>query len=393
MLPPRSIAGHAPALDRDVLRAILQRSGPWPRDPAGLAARVGDLLGRQPARWVAEPEDALLAALAEGLPTLHLALPAFGPPGYDAARLPADARVHWMEPARGRLDPGPSEIAEALAAGANAVLLTPLAGDCSALPAARTLCADRGARLAVDARASMAARVLDGGPAAWGDVTLVPVDADGGPSPCSGAILLGDRDPVDAPRGSRQPRLLLRSLASSLRDEPRLRRLLPSPPARPPVDERRSSPPGWAFAAAAARAEQASQRCTQRARHARTLSVHCSHLPAIQVPPSVPGHHAAGLAVPLLARNRDEVAAELARMGVELVECGARLLAPEAEQGDRARDVADRLLALPLHPYYRPKDIDWLAERLRQATLRANGDGSADPTEAVDYAAKAAGEL
>ncbi len=48
---------------------------------------------------------------------------------------------------------------------------------------------------------------------------------------------------------------------------------------------------------------------------------------------------------------------------------------------------------MPLHPFYRPRDLDWLAERLRQATLRANGDGAGDPTETVPYAAKAAGEL
>jgi hypothetical protein len=393
VLPPRSIAASAPALDRDVLRAIVQRSGPWPRTPEGLAALVADRLGRHPARWAAEPEDALLAALAARVDRLHLAMPAFGHPGYEATRLRSDTRVAWMEPARGRLDPGVSEVAEALDAGANAVLLTPLAGDCSALPAVASLCAARGALLAVDARASMAARVLDRGPAAWGDLCLVPVDAEGGPSPCPGAILLGDAGDSSGPAAGLRPRLLLRTVAAALRDEPRLRRLMPPPP-RPsaaPGDPPRP-PPGWAVAAAAARADQASARCTQRARHARTLDVHCSHLPAIQVPDAIAGHHAAGLAVPMLARNRDDVQRVLCELGVEAVTGLGAWLAPDGERRDRAQDVADRLLAVPLHPHYRPRDLDWLAERLRQATLRVNGDGSADPTEAVPYAAKAAGE-
>lgn len=393
MLPPRSIAAHAPTLDREVLRAILAPGGPWARDAEALAAQLSDLLGRGPARWVAEPEDALLAALADRTDAPHLAMPAFGHPGYEGTRLRADARVQWMEPARGRFDPGVAEVAEALDAGANAVLLTPLAGDCSSLPAVAELCASRGALLGVDARASMPARVLDGGPAAWGDVCLVPVDLEGGPSACPGAVLLGDPGPTDGRTGGPQPRLLVRTLARALRDEPHLRRLVgasrrPHRAAPAPVP-----PAGWALAAASARAAQASLRNTQRARHARAFQVHCSHLPAVRVPPPVAGHQAAGIAVPMLARGRDGVVACLHELGVETLPCPGAWLAPEGARGDRASELADSLFAVPLHPFYRPRDLDWITERLRQATLRVNGDGSADPTEAVDYAAKAAGEV
>jgi hypothetical protein len=392
VLPPRSIAAHAPALDRDVLRAMVAPNGPWARDPSSLARQVAVLLGRESARWVAEPEDALLAALAARAGSLHLAMPAFGHPGFEATRLRADTRVHWMNPAQDRLDPGPSQVAEALDAGANAVLLTPLAGDCSALPDVARLCEARGAVLAVDARASMAARVLDGGPAAWGDLCLVPVDAEGGPSPCPGAILLGEHDDRPTATGGPQPTLLLRTLKAAVRDEPHVRRFL-RPLSPPPGPPRLRAPSAWAVAAASARALQSAHRNTQRARHGRSLQIHCSHLPAVRVPPAAPGHQAAGIAVPMLARGRDGVIEVLKGLGLEPVEGLGAWLAPPEARDDRAQDVADGLLAVPLHPFYRPRDIDWLAECLRKATLRINGDGSADPTEAVDYAAKAAGEL
>ena len=371
---------------------MLNPAGPWARRPEDLATQIAVLLARPPGRWVAEPEDALLAALAPPSAQLHVAMPAFGHPGYVGARLRDNTRIRWMEPARGRLDPGPSEVAEALDAGANAVLLAPLAGDCSVLPAAARLCGDRGARLGVDARACMAARVLDGGPAVWGDVCLVPVDAEGGPSPCPGAILLGPAGEGGSPIGGPQPALLLRTLAAALRDEPHLRRLV-GPARIDPAAAAPSLPPaGWAVAAASARAMQSAHRNTQRARHARTLRVHCSHLPAVRVCSPVAGHQATGLAVPMLARGRDEIAVLLSRLGVEPVAGLGAWLAPAEERGERACDVAEQLLAVPLHPFYRPRDIDWLAERLRRSTLRVNGDGSGDPTEAVPYAARAAGE-
>lgn len=392
MLPPRSIAAHAPALDRQVLRAIANPGGPWSRRPQDLAQQVAALLGRPPGRWVGDPESALLAVLGGPVPRLHLAMPTLGRAAYARITRLTDAQIHWMEPARGRLDPGPSEVAEALAAGVHAVLLAPLAGDCSALPEAARLCADRGARLALDARASMAARVLDGGPAVWGDVCLVPVDAEGGPSPCAGAILLGEAPGDPAPAGGLQPALFLRTLAAALRDEPHLRRLLAPTTRQTPPPEAQRPPPAWAVAAASVRATQAQQRNAQRARHARTLGVHCAHLPAVRVPPGLAAHQSTGLAVPLLAQGRDEIVRALRALGLEPVLDLAAWLAPPESRGERAQSVANELLALPLHPFYRPRDIDWLAERLRQATLRVNGDGRDDPTEAVPYAAAAAGE-
>ncbi len=394
VLPPRSIAAFAPSLDRAVLRAVLSAGGPWARSSEALASRLSELLERSPARWVAEPEDALLAALADRVEgPLVLALPAYGHPGFEAGRLRPDTRLLWMEPAVGRTDPGPSEIAAALDQGANAVVLTPIAGDLQALPEAEQLCARRGAVLALDARNSMGARALERGPQNYADLCLVPADGEGGPSPCPGAVLLGDEGSSDPRTGPRAPGWAIEVLARAIRDEPHLRRLLPLPGERSPRGHAPSLPPAWAIAAAAARAESAAHRGSQRARHARSLQMHCSHIAALDSVPAKQGFQAAGLAFPVLASGREGILRELRDTGVEAVTGLAGWLAPDAARGERSRALAERLILLPLHPYYRPQDLDWLAERLRQATLRVNGTGDADPSEAVHYAAKAAGEL
>ncbi len=394
MLSPRSVPARPPAFDREVLRAAAfgGRGGPWPRTLHELGAEVAAHFDRGAGRWVAEPEAALLLVALDRLPGAGpagppLAAPAWGPPAF-AEVLRRFHQVHWMEPASGRLDPGPSEVAQALDEGARAVLLAPVAGDATSLPDAARLCRDHSALLLVDARASVGTRVLDGGPERYGDVVLLPPDGEPSRGVCGGAILCGDGGPRDDEQGRPGPlgvRAALSALAESIRDEPRLRRWLGTPksPTAPGADAA-ARPPGWAVAAAAARLRQARHRADQRARHAQVMRINFGNLPAIEIVPDPPGFQSAGAALPLLARGRDGVVAALAEQGIPCRGDLGGWLAPEGERGPRAEEVADRALLVPLHPFYRPLDIEAIGERLRRATLRVNGTGWSDPTDAGD---------
>jgi dTDP-4-amino-4,6-dideoxygalactose transaminase len=293
--------------------------------------------------------------------------------------------VHWMEPARGRLDPGAGEVAEALDAGAKAVLLAPIAGDGMALPDAQKLCRARGVLLMVDARASVGTRILDGGPERYGDLVLLPPDGEPTPGACGGAILSGDGNGSDMDRpGALGIRHAIQALAQSVRDEPRLRRWFAStaPTVRRP--ERSGRPPRWAVAAAGARLLQARFRADQRARHAQVMRINFGNLPAVELIFDPSGFQSAGAALPLLAQGRDAIVAALAEQGVPTRGDLGGWLAPEGPRGPRATDVAERVLLVPLHPFYRPVDIEAIGERLRRATLRVNGTGWRDPTAEED---------
>ncbi len=377
MLAPRAIPAFAPAFDRQVLRAALARGGPWPREPAALASEVCEAFGRAPGRWSAAPEAAVLMELATLRPGLVLAAPAFGRPPW-AGPL-AGVEVIWMDPAHGRVDPGISEVAAALQAGANAVLLTPVAGDPSALPEISELCRRKGVPLALDSRASHGSRALDRCPEQLGDITVLAPHGEPDPSPCPGAILAGVA-PEATGAGPRELRWALTCLRRSLSDEPRLARwtgrVEPGSWSPPPA-----APPRWALAAASARLRQASGRADQRAWHARDFRVNTSNIPAVDVLPDARGCVSAGAVVATLARQRDEVAALLIAAGLPPVPGCAALLAPGGSRSEHATRVSERFLAIPLHPFLRPADKARLAEGLRTASLRANGDGWADPSD------------
>ncbi|MCP4872821.1 MAG: hypothetical protein GY898_29370 [Proteobacteria bacterium] len=387
MLSPKSVPARPPVFDREVLRAAAfgGRSGSWPRTFGELAAQVAEHFGRDDGRWVAEPEAALLRVVLDRLPAggpagPPIAAPAFGPPGF-AEVLGRFHQVHWMEPARGRIDPGPSEVAEALDAGAQAVLLAPIAGDGTSLPDAARLCQARGALLLVDARACVGTRILDGGPERFGDLVLLPPDGEPSAGVCAGAILCGDGTASEADKpGPLGLRKAVAAVAESLRDEPRLRRWFSL--AAPQVHRPRAigKPPAWAVAAAGARLRQARFRADQRARHAQVMRINFGNLPAVEMVTDPTGFQSAGAALPLLAQGRDEVVSALAEQGVPTRGDLAGWLAPEGARGPRALDVADRALLVPLHPFYRPADIEAIGERLRRATLRINGTGWTDPT-------------
>ena len=66
----------------------------------------------------------------------------------------------------------------------------------------------------------------------------------------------------------------------------------------------------------------------------------------------------------MLARERDAVAEALLTFGVETVPEAFEWLAPPELRGPRAQKLAEELLLLPLHPFYRAKDIATIAEAL-----------------------------
>lgn len=363
VFPPRSIPPWGPPLDRHVVRAALAKGAAWPRSGDGLARLVGEALGRATGRWVAEPERALLDALDRLRPGAVLAAPSWGRSGWGDALGSRDVR--WMEPARHRLDPDKARVAEAIAAGATAVLLAPVAGDCAALLGVADLCARKDVLLLVDGRAAAGGRVLDGPPTHRADLALTPPDGEPAPGPCGGAILLGDPGPSDPPRGTVE--LPARLAVNSLRTEPRLRRLVRTSDVPCPCTE---GAPTWAFAAAAARLQQAETRASQRARHGRSLRRIISHVEGIDLPADPPGVQSAGGAVGMLVARRDEVVAHLSTHGLPSLQGALGWLAPPAARGPLATQAAEQALLLPLLPFYRPVDLDWIGETLRRATLR-----------------------
>ncbi|MEE2828998.1 MAG: hypothetical protein VX498_07410 [Myxococcota bacterium] len=388
MLPPRSISAFPPSLDRESIRAALVTGGPWPSTAEELVAAVCEQIGRDNGRWVAKPEEALLEELlirtgGGGPAGPKIAAPALGRSGYQAI-LRRFRQIHWMEPGEGSLDPGPAEIAQAVDWGAQAVLLAPITGNCAGLTNAAQLCGDAGALLVVDARAAMGTRILESGPESYGDLCLVPVDCEPAPSPCPGAILFGaSGQSKPTGRGPNGYRWALQVLRRCLGDEPRLRRLGFAPVGKPsrPAQPLFHAPPPWSVAVAFVRLGHAHDRASQRAHHARALLQNCGNLPAVHLIPDEVGLQSAGGSFPMLARERDAVAEALLTFGVETVPEAFEWLAPPELRGPRAQKLAEELLLLPLHPFYRAKDIDTIAEALRRATARANSVVGPDLSE------------
>lgn len=379
---PRSIPAFSPPLDRLVVRAALAKEAAWPRTGPGLAHAVTDAIGRPDAtaQWVAEPAASLLGALRERIgPDALIAAPAWGCAGL--ASLP-DGPVHWMQPAHHRLDPGKSQVAEALAAGARAIVLAPVAGDCAGLLGIAELCRAHDALFVLDARGSAGGRVLDGSPALLGDLTLASLDGEPGPSPCPGAILFGAPQVSNGRPGMSPGSHAVDLLRDSLRSEPRLHRLL-RPPRRDPRSRAHGPAPSWAFAAAAARLQQSALRASQRARHGKVLRDSIQWIEGVDLPLDPPGVQSAGGTLGLLVEHRDDVADRLAALGVPSSVGGLWLAPPGAREG-RAALVAARALSLPLLPFYRPVDLDFIGECLRKAALGAksaqNASSSASST-------------
>lgn len=379
MLRSRSIAAYPPSLDRESIRAALVGRAPWPVTADQLAAQVSDAIGRPDGRWVASPEEALLQAFLTrsgggGPAGPKFAAPALGRAGYRKL-LERFPQVRWMEPAAGQLDPGADEIAAAIEWGAQAVLLTPISGNCAGLAHAAQLCGSAGALLLVDARAATGTRILESGPESYGDLCLVPVDGEPGPSPCPGAILFGATgQPDHLGPGPNGYRWALQTLRRSLRDEPRLRRL-GSPalrPPQPPRPPRFEAPPPWSVAVATVRLRQAPARASQRAHHIRALIQHCGNVPGLQVVRDEAGIQSAGSTFPMLAEGRDQLVPLLLELGIEAVPDAFEFLAPPDQRPPGATLLASQLVLLPLHPFYGPRDIDVIAEALRRATVRSS---------------------
>jgi len=392
VLATRSIPALSPPVDRDVLRAVLARAGRWARTPGELSIAASDHYSRILGQWAPHPEEALCQAIADVLDATggSLAVPAWSRPGFREVLPRVFSNIHWMEPAEDCLDPGASEVREALAAGARAVLLAPIAGNCAALPEIEALCAEAGALFAVDARASVGSRMADRGPESFGDLLLVPGDGEPGPSLLGGAVLFGSRTRIKLPPRQRTTLrrslpLALRLLAHTVRYEPRLRSLWRGP--RKDATVPRIDPdkvPRWAFAAAQAKLHQSNQRWSQRARHVRTLHMHCSHLPGTTSLEDAPGAVTAGAAFPVLVPGADLVRRNLARMGVKCVPGLAGWLAPKAMRGPMAEQIAEEAIFLPLHPFYRPEDMGFLTEALRRAVLRSGGGAPEAPAPALE---------
>ena len=375
MFRSRSIPARPPAFDREVLRAALlsHRGGPWPRTAAALAKEVGERSLRPQARWVRYPEEALLEALLDrfpgsGPPGPLLAAPAWGPPRFRDA-LERLHRLRWMPPAAGRLDPGAQEVIAALDDGAEAVLLAPVAGDCSPVPDAAAACERADALFLLDARTSVGSRFLDGGPERYGDLLLLPVDGEPVPSPCPGAVLCGAGRDDRSRLGPLRVRHGLACLSASLADEPRLRRLLDLPrPALSSLDS--PLPPPWAVAAASARLAQAALRAEQRALQCQRIRVNLSHVAGVEPISDPPGFQAAGAALALRAPDRDRVSARLLATGVPTLPELGGWLAPPADRTPAGDAVDAQALFLPLHPFYSGRDVDTIGEALRRAVLR-----------------------
>ena len=350
-----------------MVHAALARGAAWPRTGASLARLVATAAARDPdhARWVAHPEDALIRALRHRAGGAPIASAAWGVPAFGDA-LAGHATV-WMPPAPGQLDPGAADVAAALDAGAGAVLLAPVAGDCAPIAEIARLCAARGLPFALDARMASGGRVLDGPPGAWGDLTLLSVHGEPGPAPCPGAVLVGDvtaETPDGSPSSWRHGAALLRD---SIASEPRLRRLIAGrDTVRAPQD---GAAPAWAFAAAAARLQQAPERASQRARHARTLRANIGHVEGITVPLEPTGGQSASSVLGVLAAQRDSVRSQLLAAGVACPALGGWLT--DRDRPPRSEELAESTLFLPLHPFFRPRDLVQISETLRRAALGA----------------------
>lgn len=368
VLRPRSLPAHPPILDREVLRAIAAPRGHRARSPEALADEVVAAAGRSTGRWVPDAAVALADALFDRLGDVPIAAPSFGRTDLGAALTSRFTKVFWMDPEAGWLDPGAEEVSAALERGARAVVLSPIVGQGGALIAVSEACQAAGALLAVDARRSPGCRVLDRVVSDFGQLVLLPVDGEPCPAAVWGAVLAGDAVPAAAPMASngRLPGHALRLMLTSIRDEPRLRRLLPRPSAADPTAPD-GPPPGWACAAASVRLSQASSRASQRALHARTLRTHCGNLHGVELVPDPPGCQSAAAAFPLLADRRDVLTEHLRARGIPVLGDDIGPLRPDGKLGWGAREPAAKLLLLPLLPFYRRQDLVFLAEQLRLA--------------------------
>ncbi len=392
VLRPRSIPALTPPLDRDVISAVLARASRWARTPGELCIAASNHYGRMLPRWAPQPEQNLCEALREALGEKAgpIAAPAWSRPGYREVLPSHFSEILWMDPAEGRLDPGADEIADAIHAGAVAVLYAPIVGDCSELPKIERLCRDSDVLLALDARASVGSRVHELGPEDFGDLLLLPADGEPVPSLFSGAVIFGCRNRASFQRRPRTTLrrslpLALRLVARTVRYEPRLRTLWSGPKkaaSAPHLDPDKA--PRWAFAAAQARLFQSSQRWSQRARHVRSLHLHCSHLPGSSSIDDQSGSVTAGAAYPLLVADAELVSRKLQALGVQCVPGLAGWLAPKAMRGRRAQKVAAEAIFLPLHPFYRPEDMGFLSEAVRRAVLRSGGGVPDAPAPALE---------
>jgi len=392
MLSPRSIPVLAPPLDREVISAMLARTGPWARTPGELCIAASDHYDRILPRWAPAAENDLCQALAGALgeESGPIAAPAWSRPGYREALPRHFSEILWLEPAAGQLDPGVDEIEEAIKAGAKAILHAPIVGNCGTLPAIQLLCREAGVLLALDARASVGSRIHEQGPEDFGDLLLVPCDGEPTPSLLSGAVLFGCRARVSfqpRPRTTlrRSLPMALRLIAHTLRYEPRIRSLWSGPvksASAPHMDAEKT--PRWVFAAAQARLFQSKQRWAQRARHVRSLHLHCSHLPGSSSIDDESGALTAGAAYPLLVADAELVSRKLQSLGVQCVPGLAGWLAPKGMRGRRAQKIAAEAIFLPLHPFYRPEDMGFLSEAVRKAVLRSGGGVPDAPAPALE---------
>ena len=313
-----------------------------------------------------------------------IAVPSFGPAEYVPLLSSPGLEVRWIEPSEGALSPGLTEVATAIESGAKGVLLAPVAGPLATLPAIAELCSKQKVLLALDLRQVSGSRMSDQRLGALGDFVLLSTDGEPPPSVCPGAILAGESKP---PTIDSQPRGLglrwaLSVLLSSLRDEPRIRawtghRLNNG---RSTLGLCPSVPPAWSVAAAAAHLKDADARAVQRTRHGRSLRAHCANVPALCLLPTPPGSQPAGGSLPVLAVQGETMRAELAAQGVWTLPI-PQWLAPVEERGERAQEILSSLLLLPLHPYYRNRELRWLAESMRRSSLRVHGTGWSDPSE------------
>jgi dTDP-4-amino-4,6-dideoxygalactose transaminase len=370
VLPPRSVPPHPPILDRDVMRAIATPRGLHARSPEALAAEVVTAASRSEGVWVPDAAEALAAALQRRLGSdAVVAAPVFGRSDLGPA-LASRFKMIWMDPEQGRLDPGADDVSRAIGRGARAVIASPIVGQGGSMRAVEEACRAADVILAVDARWSPGSRVGDRVIGDFGDLVLLPVDGEPGPAAVWGAILAGKgsvaaTDPAIV--NGRAPGHALSVLVHSLRDEPRLRRFLPPPAPSKRRETKTGRPPGWACAAASVRLAQAAQRATQRALHARTLRAHCGNVEGIELVNDPPGCQAAGGTFPLLVDRRDALAEALRTRGVPVLDAGLGPLRPDEKLGWGARDLAQRLLLLPLLPFYRRADLVFVGEQLRLA--------------------------
>jgi hypothetical protein len=87
----------------------------------------------------------------------------------------------------------------------------------------------------------------------------------------------------------------------------------------------------------------------------------------IELVPDPPGCQAASGTFPLLVERADDLMEALSERGIPAVQDGLGSLRPDGKLGWGAREVASKLLLLPLLPFYSRNDIVFVGEQLRLA--------------------------